>query len=775
LVLDGGMGSLLEARGVSGASERANLTHPELVGELQAAYYAAGSDVVSANTFGINPLRYSKEDCLAMLEAAFAIIRSVRPEGKYIALDLGPTGKLLRPYGDLSFEEAYESFRFVVQAAKEYRPDVILVETMNDSYETKAAVLAAKESGLPVFATNVYDASAKLMTGADIPAMVAMLEGLRVDALGLNCSLGPEQMLSLVPTFLKYSSLPVIIKPNAGLPREEKGRTVYDVSAEEFAAHLAEAVKLGASIVGGCCGTTPEYIARTVEKTRELPFLSVTKKGLTLVSSYTHAVEIGPVPLLIGERINPTGKKKLKAALRESDWDYILGEATSQADRGAHVLDVNVGLPELNEPEVLVRVVEQVQAVTDLPLQIDTVHPEAMERALRVYNGKALVNSVDGKQESMDAVFPLVAKYGGTVICLTMDESGIPPTAEGRLAIAKRILREAEKYGIGMNDLVFDPLTLTVSSDPDAGKVTLDSLSLIGEMGGKTSLGVSNISFGLPNRDFLNAAFFTLALEHGLKCAIMNPFSEEMIKAYRTFLALKGLDRNFEDYIAYADSHTAVISATGTATKETKEEDSLEKAIGKGLKEAAAKATRALLASEEPLSVIERHIVPALNAVGEGFEQKKVYLPQLLMSADAAKEAFAVIKDAMPSAQAAGPKIVLATVKGDIHDIGKNIVRVLLENFGFTVIDLGKDVAPERIVAETVSLHVQLVGLSALMTTTVPYMEETIRLLRESAPWTKVVVGGAVLTQEYADRIGADCYAKDAMETVRYAEKVFDH
>lgn len=774
-VLDGGFGTYLQEQGYQGASEEANLDRPDLVASIHAAYFRAGSDAVSANTFGVNPLRHDKETCKKMLQSAFECAKRVRPEGKFVFLDLGPTGKLLEPYGDLTFEKAYESFLFVVNESLPYGPDAIFIETMNDSYETKAAVLAAKTAGLPVLVGNVYDASAKLMTGADIPAMVALLEGLRVDAFGLNCSLGPEQMLDLVSVFSEYSSTPIIVKPNAGLPHEEGGRAVYDVGAKEFASLMAEAVKRGATVIGGCCGTTPEMIRVMAEQTAALPFKLPEKKGKTLVSSYTHAVEIGKTPLLVGERINPTGKKRFKQALRENDLAYLLNEGTDQQDKGAHILDVNVGLPEIDESAMMERVVKELQAVSDLPLQIDTVHPDAMEKGLRYYNGKPLVNSVDGKQESMDRVFPLVQKYGGTVICLTMDETGIPATAEGRVKVAKRIVAEAAKYGIEPKDLVFDPLTLTVSSDLNAATVTLDALTQIKrELNGKTSLGVSNVSFGLPQRELLNGAFLLLALEHGLDLAIVNPFSDEMHKAYRTYLALAGKDDRFEGYLSYVERRTPdAPQARDVSSSSLPEEGSpLERAIVKGLKERAREEAKELLKAEEPLPIINAYVIPALNRVGKGFEEKKVYLPQLLMSADAAKEAFAVIKEAIPPSEGTD-KILLATVKGDIHDIGKNIVRVLLENFGFAVIDLGKDVAPERVVEEALKHKCKLVGLSALMTTTVPAMAETIALLREKALFAKVVVGGAVLTQEYADMIGADKYAADAMETVRYAQEVF--
>ncbi|MDD5945659.1 MAG: dihydropteroate synthase, partial [Clostridia bacterium] len=555
-------------------------------------------------------------------------------------------------------------------------------------------------------------------------------------------------------------------------------KTVFDVDADRFSDLMAEIASLGVRIVGGCCGTTPEYISKTVEKIKNIPLTEVTDKGITFVSSYTHAVKIGEEPVLIGERINPTGKKKFKEALRNNDMDYILREGISQHERGAHILDVNVGLPEIDEKAMISRVVRELQVVTDLPLQIDTVNPSAMEAAMRLYNGKPLVNSVNGNQESMDAILPLVKKYGGVVIALTMDHSGIPETAEARLAIAERIVNESAKYGIDKKNIIADPLALTVSSDSQSANVTLKAIRLIREkLGIKTSLGISNISFGLPNRDFITSSFYLMALENGLNCAIMNPYSQDMMKVYHSYRALKGYDEGCAEYIDFASSVTVeTVKASPAGNQELTGEDPLKHAIIKGMRDSAASCAKEMLKTSAPLDIINEHIIPALNTVGKGFEEKTVYLPQLLMSAEAATAAFEKVKDAMPSdVSGSGDEIIIATVKGDIHDIGKNIVRVLLENFGFNVIDMGRDVPPEAICDEAVKRGCKLVGLSALMTTTVPSMEETIKHLRTVCPDAKVVVGGAVLTQEYADMIGADYYAADAMDTVRYAQKLFEH
>ena len=778
--LDGGMGTLLQKQGMKPGEhpERWNLSHPEVIMAIHRDYFDAGSNVVNTNTFGANSLQFEAEEleriiCAAVENAKAARDASSNPAPKFVALDIGPTGRMLKPYGDFDFEDAVSVFAQTVQIGAACGVDLIFIETMNDSYETKAALLAAKEnSDLPVFVSNAYGSDGKLMTGANPAAMVAMLEGMRADAIGVNCSLGPDALAPIVREYLTYASVPVLLKPNAGLPQMRDGRTVYDVLPEDFAKQVHQLLSEGVRLAGGCCGTTPEYIrAVTARNMQPVP---IVEKAYSCVSSYSHAVFFGKEPVLIGERINPTGKKPFKEALRAHDIDYILREGLSQQEQGVHVLDVNVGLPEIDEVEMITTAVCELQAIINLPLQIDTADAAAMEAALRRYNGKAMVNSVNGKQESMDAVFPLVQKYGGFVVALTLDESGIPTTADGRVAIAKRILAEAQKYGIQPKDLIFDPLAMTVSADPMAAQITLESVERIHrELGCCTSLGVSNVSFGLPQRDLINSTFFAMALQRGLDAAIMNPYSYDMMKTWHTFRALNGMDENFAAYIQFAQETPQVQQAAPIAAVGVQPEgkSALQHAIVKGLREQAAQLTAGLLNAMEPLAIVQEEVIPALNDVGVGFENKTVYLPQLLMSAEAAKAAFEQIKAAMPAgSKATRSTFVLATVKGDIHDIGKNIVKLLLENYGFNVVDLGKDVAPETVAETVVNLHAPMAGLSALMTTTVPAMEDTIRMLKEKAPWCKVVVGGAVLTQEYADQIGADAYASDAMETVRFAE-----
>lgn len=776
---DGGTGTMLQEAGLAPGElpERWNLTHPEVIQNLHRAYLAAGCNIIKTNTFGANRLKLGDELAQIVLAGIQHAKAAITKTGQYVALDIGPLGKMLKPLGDLDFEDAVRVFAEVVRLGVQSGVDLILIETMNDAYETKAAVLAAKEnSHLPVFVTNVYDERGKLMTGADPVSMIALLEGLRVDALGINCSLGPAQMKKLVPVFARYASLPIIVNPNAGLPHSEDGRTIYDVGPEDFAAEMTEIVRLGARIVGGCCGTTPEYMRRMIEQVRAIAPLPLSTKPHTLVSSYTHAVEMGPSPILIGERLNPTGKKRLKEALKREDMGYILNEGLKQADQGAHVLDVNVGLPGIDEAGMMCRVVEELQAVTDLPLQIDSSSPEVLERAMRRYNGKPLVNSVNGKEESLEQVLPLVAKYGGVLIALTLDEAGIPEDADGRIRIAKKIIERAASYGIARKDIVVDPLAMTISSDTTSALTTLACIRrLTQELQVHTSLGVSNISFGLPKREMITSTFFAMALANGLSAAIMNPASAEMMKVYHCAKALRNQDPNCQAYITYADTVTTEVKSTAAAPKAGEPQaEGLAGAIVRGLKEEAARYTKELLQTTAPMDVVNGEIIPALDIVGQGFEKKTVYLPQLLMSAEAATASFEVIKQKMgSSSQEKKGTIVIATVKGDIHDIGKNIVKVLLENYGYEVIDLGRDVAPQTILDAVEKYQVRLAGLSALMTTTVPAMEETIQLIHEKAPYCQVVVGGAVLTADYAKQIGADFYGRDAMETVRVAEKVF--
>ena len=786
--LDGGFGTLLQARGLrpGEAPEKWNLTHPEEITAIHREYFEAGSHMVSTNTFGVHPQRYSLRECEEMIRAAAACAQKARQEAgpgeeRFIAMDIGPCGKLLRPLGTLEFEEAVEGFAQVIRIGAACGVDCIFIETMNDSSEARAALLAAKEAcGLPVLVSSAYGADGKVMTGGVPESLTAMMEALGADAVGVNCSLGPEALAPTVERYLAAASVPVLMKPNAGLPQEKDGKTVYTVTPEEFAREMAALVPKGLRILGGCCGTTPAYIRALREAVDGLvpPPLQASRK--TVIASRGRALVLGEDPVIIGERINPTGKKRLRQALQEGDMGYLLNEAISQEDRGAQVLDVNVGTPGVDEPALLERAVKELQAVTDLPLQLDTADPAAMERALRAYQGKAMINSVNGKQEVMDAIFPLVQKYGGVLVALTLDEDGIPGTAEGRLAIAERILKEAEKYGIDRKDILFDTLTMTVSADGNAARVTLDALRLIREKTGcGTVLGVSNVSFGLPGREVLGSIFLTMALQNGLSAAIMNPLSDAMTGAMVSFRTLTGRDANCGEYIRFAGTlpeKTAVAPAPGKPAEAPGDTGSrgLRRAVIRGLcAEAGKLAKEALDSGTDGLELVQQEIIPALDEVGQGFESKRIFLPQLMMSAEAAEAAFREVK-ARTAGKAEGQEarcpVVIATVKGDVHDIGKNIVKLLLENYGFPVTDLGKDVAPEEVLAAVERLHAPICGLSALMTTTVPAMAETVALIHEKAPWCRVMVGGAVLTEEYARKIGADGYGRDAMAAVRLAD-----
>ena len=784
--LDGSTGTFLQSQGLTAGekTENWNIAHPEAVYSIHKAYFDTGSNIVNTNTFGANSLHFNDEELEKIIASGVALAKKAREESKgsqkkFIALDIGPTGKLLKPYGSLDFEDAVSIFAKTVSLGVKYGADLIFIETMNDLYETKAALLAAMEnSNLPVFVSNAYSEDGKLMTGATPAAVISMLEGMNADAIGVNCSLGPDALQNVIDEYLSYSSLPVIFKPNAGLPKNIDGKTVYNINENEFAKEIAVSVKKGVRCVGGCCGTNDKYIKAVYDKCKDLPVIPVTKKNKSLVSSYTHTVEFGKGAVLIGERINPTGKKLLKEALRSNDMDYILKEGLGQAEKQVHILDVNVGLPEIDERDMLTKAVCNLQSVLDLPLQIDTANVSALESALRRYNGKAMINSVNGKEESMKAVFPLVQKYGGLVVALTLDENGIPETADGRVEIAKKIIATAKQYGIDKKDLIFDTLCLSVSADKNAALTTLEAMSIIkNELGCNTSLGVSNISFGLPQRDIINSTFFTMALQKGLSAAIMNPYSAQMMSAYHAFNALSGNDENCASYIDFAATLTSspVLGTAEVKKTHTNAASPLQDAIIKGLKDNAGEITKELLEAKEALSIVQEDIIPALDIVGKGFENKTVYLPQLLMSAESAKTAFEQIKAKMlnqKTEEQTSVKFVLATVKGDIHDIGKNIVKLLLENYGFEVIDLGKDVPPEDVVRAVKEHNAPLAGLSALMTTTLDAMEETVRLIKEQTPWCRIIVGGAVLTKEYAEKIGADKYAKDAMEAVRFAQSI---
>ena len=738
------MGSLLQERGLKQGElpETWNLKKPEELIRIHWEYLEAGADIVLANTFGANRFKYDNLD--EIIAAGIANAKTaVRESGKkaYVALDMGPTGKLLKPMGTLDFEEAVSVYAEVVRAGEKAGADLILIETMSDTYELKAAVLAAKEnSSLPVMATVVFDEGHKLLTGASPENVVALLEGLRVDALGINCGLGPKQMKPIFERLARFASVPLIIMPNAGLPRVENGRTVYDVDPAEFAEDMAEIIAMGAWFAGGCCGTTPAHIRALTEKCRNFVPKALTKKDDTIVTSYSKAVLLGGKPAIIGERINPTGKSKFKQALRDNNMEYIHEEGVKQADAGADILDVNVGLPEIDEVAMMKQTVYELQGILPLPLQIDTTNAEAMEAAMRIYNGKPMINSVNGKEEVMKEIFPLVRKYGGVVVGLTLDEAGIPTTAGGRLAIAEKIYRTAESYGIERKNIVIDALTMTMSTDDTSAGTTLEVVKKIKEQGGFDS-----------------------------QC--MNYIEKYAALQTVTTLAPAGT-AGTANGTAGSGTGAGVAGGNGTAGSMP----ALQNAIVKGLKEQAYRGTKEALASgRDTMDVINGELIPALDIVGQAFEKGTMFLPQLLMSAEAAKAGFAAIKEYVESTGTRQEKkgtVVIATVKGDIHDIGKNIVKVLLENYGFEVIDLGKDVPPEAVVEAVQQSGARLVGLSALMTTTVASMEETIKQLREKVPGCKVMVGGAVLTPEYADMIGADYYAKDAMQSVHYAEKI---
>ena len=771
LYFDGGMGTMLQKSGLLPGElpELWNLTHPDIIEDIHRQYLEAGANIITTNTFGVNCLKHSNYAELIATAIDCAQKARISCNDTFIAFDIGPIGRFLEPIGDLSFDEAVEIFAKNIRVADKCGVDLIIVETMTDSYETKAAVIAAKENtDLPIFVTNVYDENEKMLTGAEPEAMVAMLEGLGVSALGVNCSLGPDKMKHLIQRFKKCSSLPIIANPNAGLPSIANGKTMYSMTADTFAEYSIELAKAGASILGGCCGTEPEYVRETIKRTQNIPLDDIDNKNITVISSYTHAIQIDKDPILIGERINPTGKPKFKEALRNNDINYIIRMGLDQADLGVHILDVNVGLPDIDETELMLKTVVSLQSVCDLPLQLDSNNPKTLEQAMRMYNGKPLVNSVSGDEESMNAIFPLVKKYGGVVIALTLDKDGIPSTVSGRVNIAQRIIKTAKMYGIDTKDIIFDPLAMTISSNPESAIVTLNTVKALTEIGLKTSLGISNISFGLPNRSIINATFFTMALQNGLSCAIINPLSKELMDAYHSFRALANIDTACSNFINYS---TQVQSKNDINNRNA--DYSLSQIIQFGLVDLVQDITNKSLEKGNPIDLINNEIIPALNLVGDSFQKGDIFLPQLLNSAEAASSAFEVLKAKMPQGETNGNSIILATVKGDVHDIGKNIVKLLLESYGFIVIDLGKNVPPETIVQATKKYKCKLVALSALMTTTLPAMEETIIQLKSFDSNINIIVGGAVLNYEYAMKIGADAYGSDAMSAVRYAQEFY--
>lgn len=782
VILDGGMGTLIEKQGIDPSVfvEEWNITHADVITEIHKSYFDSGSNVVNTNTFGANILKFDEEKLEKVIRCAVENAKKARElsasyQEKFISLDIGPTGKMLKPFGELDFERAYEIFKKTAKIGVACGVDLITIETMNDSMETKAALLAVKEiTDLPVIVTNAYGSDSKLLSGASGEVMTYMLEGMGADYIGANCSLGPKALFGVIEDFLENASVPIVFKPNAGMPESINGETIYNVSPEEFSNDVKEMVLRGVRMVGGCCGTTPEYIKALSKKLKGLTPKKTEIKNQTVITSFSKAHKIGETVSIIGESINPTGKKRMRLAVEESDLDFIVNTAVSEEECGANALDVNVGVPGINEPEFMKKAVSAIQYSVSVPLVIDSVNAEAVEAALRIYNGKALINSVNGKKSSMNAIFPLMKKYGAAAIALTLDENGIPSSSEGRISIAKKILREASKYGIDKKEIIFDPLAMAVSADKNGALVTLETIRRIkNELGCNTSLGVSNISFGLPKRDIINSVFFAMACDSGLSMAIMNPFSSEMMKSYHASLALLGRDENFNGYISFAQNEEGVNNSANITPKTKSENVSLKDAVIKGLKETSANLTLQMLKSIPPMQIVNEELIPALDKVGKDFEEGRVYLPGLLLSAETAKSAFEVIKSNMPRSESKVKcKIVLATVKGDIHDIGKNIVKLLLENYGFDVIDLGKDVEPQVVVDAAISESADVIALSALMTTTVPKMEETIALAKSKCPEIKVIVGGAVLTEEYAKKIGADAYGKDAMSAVRYIEEI---
>lgn len=833
VIFDGGMGTMIQATGVTeyDIPEDLSITHPQIIKDIHKKYLNAGANVLTGNTFGINPLKlettkYSLEE---YLKAEFDILKECvleaekegNTEPHYISWDSGQIGKLLEPMGELTFDEAYEAYKITAVTAEKYGAELAIIETMSDLHEMKAAILAIKENtNLPIVATTTFQDNLRTLTGADVLTCVTYLEALRVDVIGFNCGGSLKDGEELSRQFCKYAHIPVLVQPNAGIPVVQNGKAVFLVKPEEFAQSQLKNRKEGVALLGGCCGTTPNHIKAMKETIKNNVTLNVVEessfkniKNSTFICSYNASVQIGGSagPQIVGERINPTGKKKVKAALQAHDMNFVLEEAESQINAGAQILDVNVGLPGIDEAQTMVDAVKTIQSTFNTPLQLDSSEAPVLEKGLRYYNGKALINSVNGRQDVMDKVFPLVKHYGGSVVALCIDENGIAPTAEGRCEVARKIIREAAKYDIPVRDIVIDTLTLTVSSQQKEALETCRAISILkeefGEQGLQFILGVSNISFGLPRRDIVNSRFFSMALYSGLTACIINPLSEPMMETYYGYRALAGFDENCLEYIEKYNGTTAPvygisadqaksISSSSPQTPKTEskptssvtlpenlsdEEKSLIEMICKGFKDSSPEITKKLLDSgKQPVEIIDRCIVPALDLVGKDFEIGKKFLPQLLLSADTVSSSFGVIKAFMESSgvkQEEKGKIVIATVFGDIHDIGKNIVKAMLENYGYTVIDLGKNVPYETVVNTVLENDIKLVGLSALMTTTVGNMETTIKLLREATEkvgkTVKIIAGGAVLTEDYATKIGADYFGKDAMATVNVAKEVF--
>ena len=777
LYFDGAMGTMLQNSGLEAGElpEELNIANPEIIYKIHREYLNVGANIITTNTFGANRLKlqnssYTVEEIIsAAVKTAKKSIEGFKE--KYVALDIGPIGTLLSPLGTLSFEEAYDIFKEQIIAGVNAGADIILIETMTDIYELKSAILAAKEnSSLPIFATMSFQDNGRTFTGTDVAAFVTVAEGLGVDVLGVNCSLGPEQLQPIVDELLKYSSIPVMVQANAGLPKYRDNQTYYDINPDEYSREISIMAKKGAVIFGGCCGTTPEYIKGLIDALKELKPLEITKKHFTTASSPSRTVFIGEEVKIIGERINPTGKKRLKEALRENNLDYIIREAIAQQESGSDILDINVGLPDIDEKEMMKKAITEVQSVVSLPLQIDSANCDVIEAAARIYNGKPIINSVNGKKESMEKIFPIVKKYGALVVALTLNEEGIPSTSEKRLEIASNIIETAREFGIPEENILIDPLVLTASAEQAAVMETLKAIPLIkSKYNVKIVLGASNVSFGLPNRKLLNTTYLAMALGFGLDAPITDSTNAALMDVIRSFKVLSNQDKDSKEYIK---AYGSVIPENTSIASET----DLKEIIIKGLKDEAKKLSHDMLSKYDPLEIVNEFMIPALDIVGEKYEKQEIFLPQLLRSAETSKIVFEAIRDKSSNETeiTEGKKILLATVKGDIHDIGKNIVKLILENYGYKIIDLGKDVDIEKIVETAIKEKTSLVGLSALMTTTVKNMEYTIEALKKEIPQVKIMVGGAVLTPDYASKIGADYYSKDARGAVDIAKKAFD-
>ncbi|BBE30274.1 5-methyltetrahydrofolate--homocysteine methyltransferase [Tepiditoga spiralis] len=778
LFFDGAMGTQLQKKGLKLGTlpETLNITNPNIIKEIHELYIRSGAQIITTNTFGASEFKLKRTEYTVeeIVESAVKIAKSATGV-QYVALDIGPIGRLLEPSGTLKFEEAYNMFKRQMIAGEKAGADLILIETISDLYEAKAAILAAKENTkLPVFCTMTFTEDGRTFTGTDPLTMVNVLEGLDVDALGLNCSVGPKEAIPIVEKIIKYSSIPVMVQPNAGLPEIENGETKYKITPKEFLTHMKKIVEMGAQIIGGCCGTDERFIKLMTKELKTVKPKKIKEKEFTAVSSYSKTVKIGETLKIIGERINPTGKKKFKQALRDKNLDYIIKEAINQKEEGADILDVNVGLPEINEEEIMIKVIKEIQSVMGLPLQIDSSDPKVIEHAVRIYNGKPLINSVNGKKESMEKIFPIVKKYGACVVGLTLDERGIPKKAEERVEVAEKIIKTAQKYGIHKKNILIDCLVLTASAQQEDVMETIKAVRMVKEkFNVKTTLGISNVSFGLPNRSILNKTFLAMALTAGVDAPILNPKKEEIKEIIYSYKVLSNQDKQSEKFI---EKYSKVIQKKLNKEIKMQKEIDLKQIIIDGLKDEAIEATKILLKEKKSMEIINEFLIPALDIVGQRYEKEEIFLPQLIRSAETVKKSFELIKEIILKSgeeKKVGKKILLATVQGDVHDIGKNIVKVILENYGYEIVDLGKDVPAQKIIESIKKENIRLVGLSALMTTTVKSMEYIIKEIRKNKLDCKIMVGGAVLNQKYTDMIKADYYVKDAQKAVEIAKQFF--